>query len=143
FVEDEAVPVTLVATLWRATAKLDTIATGALCARLADLGLLTLSRTAGGGSIGIHDVLRDLLHDELGRARVIHLHCVLLDAVAAGLPAAPSVPWAGGGAEVVAWWELPNSSGYLWDHLVDHLIAADRGADAETLTTDLRWVQAR
>jgi hypothetical protein len=37
FAEDEAIPVTLMKALWQATGGLDQMATGALCARLADL----------------------------------------------------------------------------------------------------------
>ena len=43
FAEDETIPVTLITALWQATGGLDRMATRALCARLADLALLTLS----------------------------------------------------------------------------------------------------
>src|ERR1017187_2167075 len=43
FAEDETIPVTLITNLWDSTGKLDRMATGAVCARLADLALLTLT----------------------------------------------------------------------------------------------------
>lgn len=92
FVEDETVPVPLVTRLWQATGSLDEMATRDLCGRLAELGLLTLSPTATGGFIAIHDVIRDYLLEKLadraGPATVRDLHGRLLDAVAATLPPA-------------------------------------------------------
>jgi hypothetical protein len=144
FAEDEAIPVELVTALWGATGGLDELAAVALCARLADLALLSLTRSGRGGTVGLHDVVRDFLHDELGSTRVRQLHRVLLDAVAADLPTAPPAASAAGDtADVVAWWQLPESARYLWDHVVQHLLVADRGAAAEALAVDLRWVGAR
>jgi WD40 repeat protein len=44
---------------------------------------------------------------------------------------------------VAAWWELPESARYLREHLIEHLLAADRTAEGESVATDLRWVQSR
>ncbi|MEU4807193.1 NB-ARC domain-containing protein [Actinosynnema sp. NPDC023587] len=135
FAEDEAVPVAVVGALWEATGGLDLVATRALCARLAALALLTTTGTADGGAVGLHDVVRDFLRRELGAARLTELHGVLLDAVARDLPL--------GDGGNPAWWELPGSARYLWDHLVEHLVAAERVDEAEALASDLRWVFAR
>jgi WD40 repeat protein len=143
FAEDEAVPVALVAALWQATGGVDVMATRALCARLADLALLTLTRTGEGGTIGVHDVLRDFLHEELGSERLRHLHQLLLRTVAAELPRAPTAEPIPGGTHHVAWWELPESARYLWEHLIEHLLAGGCDAEAEALATDLRWVGNR
>jgi hypothetical protein len=144
FAEDEAIPVELVTVLWQVTGGLDDLAAVPLCARLADLALLTLTRTDTGGTVGMHDVVRDLLHKELGATRVRQLHQILVEKVAADLPVAPpAASVVGGTADVVAWWQLPESARYLWDHVVEHLLAADRGAAAEALAVDLRWVGAR
>ena len=78
FVEDEVVPVTLIAALWWRTGQLDAFATGALCARLADLALLNLTATADGGTISLHDVVRDRLHDEIGPQKAAELHQSLI-----------------------------------------------------------------
>ena len=48
-----------------------------------------------------------------------------------------------GHGKVTAWWELPESARYLREHLIEHLLAAGRAADAEELAADLRWVGAR
>jgi WD40 repeat protein len=143
FVEDEAIPVTLVASLWKATSDLDAVAARALCARLSDLALLTVAATDGGGTVSLHDVVRDYLREGLGAIRLCEVNEVLIGAVAAGLPAAqPAVP-DDPGPETTAWWQLPETSFYLWDHLVEHLLAAGRANDADTLVADLRWITAR
>ena len=67
FAEDETIPVTLVASLWQATGGLDEMASRALCARLEDLALVTLT-PGSGGAVTMHDVIRDFLSAELGNA---------------------------------------------------------------------------
>jgi WD40 repeat protein len=141
FAEDEMIPVTLIMTLWQITGGLDTMAAGALCARLADLALVTLTPSADGGTVAMHDVVRDFLRGELGDIRLAELHQVLLDGVAAGLPRAPAADR--DIRTVTAWWELPESARYLWEHLVEHMAAARRADDAEQVAGDLRWVGAR
>ncbi|NUT51300.1 MAG: hypothetical protein HOV94_28965 [Saccharothrix sp.] len=128
FAEDETIPVPLVALLWRATGSLDAMAARALCARLHDLALVTLDATADGGTLVLHDAIRDHLHDQVPDHRRPQLHAALLDAV--GIPDG-------------AWWTLDESHRYLWDHLVEHLLAAGRLDAAEALASDLRWVAAR
>ena len=138
FVEDEAIPFTLVTQLWQVTGELDGAAAArSLGARLVDLALLTAD---GGGTVTIHDVIRDYLSGHLGEDRLAHLHATLLDTAATGLPRAPA---ATGDGEVIAWWELPGHARYLQDHLIEHLLAAGRPREAEGLATDLRWAAAR
>ena len=141
FAEDETIPVTLITALWQATGGLDRMATGALCARLADLALLTLVPGGDGGAVTVHDVIRDFLREELGSTRLAQLHQVLLDAAAQGLPTAAAA--AAGGGMVTAWWELPGTARYLREHLIEHLLAAGRVDQAEEVAADLRWVGAR
>ena len=141
FAEDETIPVRLITALWQATGGLDQMAAGGLCARLADLALVTLTPSGDGGIIAIHDVIRVFLREELGDIQVAQLHQVLLDAAAAGMPsAAAAVP---GHGKVTAWWELPESARYLREHLIEHMLAAGLIAEAEELAADLRWVGAR
>jgi WD40 repeat protein len=143
FVEDEAIPVSLVASLWKATSDLDAVVARALCTRLGDLALLSVAATDGGGTVSLHDVVRDYLREGLGAIRLCEVNEVLIGAVAAGLPAAqPGVPDASG-PETTAWWQLPETAFYLWDHLVEHLLAAGRANDADTVVADLRWITAR
>ena len=141
FVEDETIPVPLVAALWQSTGGLSQTQTRVLCARLADLALMNLTATDTGGMMSLHDVVRDYLYGQLGKTRATRLHRALLDAVAADLPTA-AAPESAEGKQVVAWWELPEAARYLWDHVIEHLLAAGRGGDADTLVTDLRWVEA-
>ncbi|MGO9083170.1 MAG: hypothetical protein ACLQDY_29785 [Streptosporangiaceae bacterium] len=49
---------------------------------------MTLVPGGDGGAVLLHDVVRDFLRGELGTTRLAHLHRVLLEAVAAGLPSA-------------------------------------------------------
>lgn len=99
FAEDETVPVTLITALWQATGGLDQMSATALCARLADLALVTLAPSGDGGTLSMHDVILDFVRGELGEMRLAALHRTLLDAVAAGLPHAS-------GLGHTAWWEL-------------------------------------
>jgi WD40 repeat protein len=137
FAEDEAIPIPLAAALWQATGSLDELAARALCGRLAGLALIT---PAPGETITMHDVIRDYLRQELGPARLRRLHQVLLGAIATGLPAAAA---ATGPGMVTAWWELPAGARYSREHLIEHMLAAGRTAQAEQAATDLRWAQAR
>ena len=68
---------------------------------------------------------------------------MLLDAVAADLPAASPLDPAAGRPARVAWWELGHEDRYVWDHLIEHLLDAGRPGDAEAVAGDLRWVGAR
>ncbi|MFF5446382.1 NB-ARC domain-containing protein [Streptomyces sp. NPDC012888] len=131
FAEDEAVPVPLVARLWQRTGGLDEAACRALCAQLDSLSLVSLGGGEG-GRLTIHDVLRDYLREEVGPERLAGLHGALL------VVSAPPRPAAG---RPVPWWEV--TEGYLLDHLVDHLRGAGRGAEAERVAGDVRWVEAR
>src|ERR1022692_3066653 len=136
FAEDETIQVTLLASLWKAIGGVDRMAARALCARLADLALLTLVPGGDGGGVTMHDVIRDFLRERLGDTRLAQLHQLLLDTVAAGLPSAPA---AAGGGQVTAWWELPDPARYVREHL----LAAGRPGQAEGLAADLRWAGTR
>ncbi len=142
FAEDEMIPVGLIARLWKGTAGLDELQSRQLCARLADLALISVS-AAGGGLASVHDVVRDFLHHELGSRRLVELHRVLLDAVAEDLPRVGPLPPGAPGHPRPAWWQLGDNRRYLWDHLIEHLIGADQIEDAEAVAGDLRWAGAR
>ena len=43
----------------------------------------------------------------------------------------------------MAWWALSDDERYLWEHLIEHLLDAERPGDAEGTASDLRWVAAR
>ena len=140
FAEDESIPASLAAALWEATGGLDKHEAFALLARAADLALLTLARSPDGGTVELHDVIRDFLSQELGEPRLRRLHRALLRCAATGLPAASP---GSGEVTVTAWWELPERPRYLRDHLIEHLIAGHDTQRAELAATDLRWIAAR
>jgi hypothetical protein len=109
-------------------------------ARLADLALLTLDLSAAGEAVTMHDVIRDYLRSQTGTEQLARLHATLLDTAAAGLPRALA---ATGQGEVTAWWELPGQARYLTEHLIEHLIGAERPDEAAGLAMDLRWAGMR
>lgn len=141
FAEDETIPFGLAARLWQACGGLDELRASQLCARLGELALV--SAEAGSGGLMLHDVVRDFLRGEAGPQRLAALSGVLLEAVAARLPAASIPDAAGVGSARVAWWDLGGEERYLWDHLIHHLLEAGRGGEAEEVACDLRWVGAR
>ncbi|MFB7390340.1 NB-ARC domain-containing protein [Streptomyces microflavus] len=139
FAEDESIPISLIAQLWQASGALTEDQTRALCRDLERLSLLSLN-PANGGTVALHDVIRDHLRNTLGPAGLTRTNRLLTDTLAAGLPTAGPLATSQPGPRN-AWWQLTD--GYLLDHLIDHLIAADRTALAEALAGDLRWVEAR
>ena len=141
FAEDETIPFNTVARLWRATAGLDDLRAAQVCQRLAQLALVSEAVGPARG-ITVHDVVHDFLRAELGQQRLAQVTGILLDAVAAGLPAASPLDADAACTSRVAWWELGDEDRYLWDHLIEHLVEAG-SSDADTVAGDLRWVGAR
>ncbi|MEU0030904.1 NB-ARC domain-containing protein, partial [Streptomyces sp. NPDC006335] len=139
FAEDESIPISLAALLWQTTGGLTDAQGRRLCQELERLSLITLDPHHG-GRISLHDVLRDYLRNSLGESRLRHLNGLLIDAVAATLPPAQPLAPAAPDPER-AWWQLQD--GYLLDHLIDHLLASGRTADAEEVAGDVRWVETR
>ncbi len=141
FAEDEIIPFGLLARLWRATTGLPDLEAAQVVKRLFQLALVSEVVGVDGG-ITLHDVIRDFLRAELGE-RLTELCRILLDAVAANLPAAnPLGPGISQTARV-AWWELGDDDRYVWDHLFEHLRDAGRHDEADATAGDLRWVGAR
>ena len=144
FAEDEVIPFRLVVRLWYETAGLSELEASQVRQRLVGLGLVTLpSAEAGSGGLTLHDVVRDFLRGELETDLLARLHGVLLDATAATLPPAGPLGPAASGSVSVAWWKLGDADGYMWDHLIEHLIASKRADEAEAVASDLRWVDSR
>jgi WD40 repeat protein len=142
FAEDEVIPFTLIAGLWRATAGLDDLQAAQVCRRLTQLALVSRAGGTDGG-ITLHDVVREFLRAELGGQRLAELNGTLVDVAATGLPTASPLYGASASALMVAWWELGHADRYLRDHLIEHLRAAGRPAAAEAIACDLRWVGKR
>jgi WD40 repeat protein len=142
FAEDESIPFSVVAELWKAKGGISELRAAQVCRRLIQLALVTEAQGAGSG-ITLHDVIRDFLRAELGKQQLAGLNGVFLDAIAARLPVAGSTDRAEGHVAPSAWWELGSSDPYLWDHLIEHLRDAGRIGEAESVACDLRWVGAR
>ncbi|MFM9499711.1 NB-ARC domain-containing protein, partial [Streptomyces galilaeus] len=139
FAEDESIPVAIVALLWQASGQLTEDQTRTLCRDLERLSLLTLDPQHG-GTIRLHDVIRDYLRGELGTVGLTRINGLLIDAIAATLPLAQPLAPTQPDPER-AWWQLRD--GYLLDHLIDHFLAAVRTTAAEAVAGDLRWAEAR
>ena len=124
FPEDVDIPLDTVHTLWAATGGLDAFDTEELCLRLSDLSLLlrfdALKRT-----IRLHDVIRGYLQHEVGPG-LPALHAHLLDAYGC-----------------TRWAELPHDEPYLWDHLAEHLIGAQRSGELIATVKDLRYLASK
>ncbi|MFC9126688.1 NB-ARC domain-containing protein [Streptomyces sp. NPDC057099] len=137
FAEDEEVPLDIVANLWRETGNLSRPESQKLCQTLHGLSLLFLKSEAG-GSVRLHDVLRDYIRGEIGERLLAATNAALMDAVSCSLPrqSNPAMP-----SLNVAWWE--QAGGYMLDHSINHLLAAGRVLEAEALAGDLRWIEAR
>ncbi|MGA4881244.1 NB-ARC domain-containing protein [Streptomyces lydicamycinicus] len=137
FAEDEAIPVPLVLRLWQATGRLEEAQARSLCRAMADLSLLTLDSGVADGIVRVHDVVRDYQRAELADELPL-VNRTFIDALAAGLPLAPAV---GNAAGLVtrAWWR--TESDYVRNHLVEHLVDAERVDMAEALAGDLRWIR--
>ncbi len=142
FAEDEVIPFGLVAQLWRATAGLDELRVAQVVRRLAQLALVSQAGGPDGGVV-LHDVIRDFLRANLGQRQLAELNGALVDAAAAGLPAASPLDGAAQSPVPTAWWELGQEDRYLWDHLIEHMRGAGQPDQAEAVVCDLRWVGAR
>ena len=124
FPEDVDIPLDTVHTLWAATGGLNAFDTEERCLRLSDLSLLlrfdALKRT-----IRLHDVIRSYLQHEVGPG-LLALHAQLLDA-----------------SGCTRWALLPHDEPYLWDHLAEHLIGAQRSGELIATVKDLRYLASK
>lgn len=139
FSTDDAVPLSLVETLWRKQAGLSTTESQALLRRITSLSLANPVYQET-GALALHDVVRDYLRAELGPAHLTQLHESLVDAVAGQMPSASQL-LPDRAAPSRSWWAAEH--GYLLDHVIDHLLAAGRNAEAEATISDIRWIEAR
>ncbi|MFD6608683.1 NB-ARC domain-containing protein [Micromonospora chalcea] len=139
FAEDEVVPIEIIGKLWATTAGLSAIQTRSLCRRMMNLALLNVA-SQGGNALSMHDVVRDFLRAELGASALRALNGKFVDAIAEELPIASA---RGEDAAQTQWWDLNNGDHYLWEHMISHLIAANRTSDAAAIATNLRWVGER
>ena len=125
FPEDTDVPLSAIARLWGATGGMDEGAVEGLCILLKDASLL-LKLDLAEKTLRLHDVMRDLLMDEVGAARLAELHSTFLDAYG-----------------VEHWADLPPDEQHLWHHLAHHLLGAGREDELRALLLDYRWLAAK
>ena len=124
FGDDVTVPLATVKRLWRQTAGMDQHHTEAVCAELEQRGLLTLDE-----GLHLHDLQRAFLH--LQTPNFVRSHRQFLEAHS-GVPAIAG-----------RWSTLPDDEPYLWDHLVEHLLASGDVAALEELMADPVWLLRR
>ena len=122
FGPDVNIPIGTVARLWRHTAGLDVDDTRRLCAELAERNLVVV-----GDGVRFHGLQRAFL--ELHTPDSASAHRRLLDAHMAATPQ--------------RWSSLPDDEPYLWDHLIEHLIAAGDVNSLQTVLTDPVWLLRR
>jgi WD40 repeat protein len=124
FPEDADIPVETVCTLWRHTGRVEPDISRDLLRRLHRRALLTLH--ADGSGISFHDLQHDFLR--LNIPSLTKGHEALVDAYRA-----VSMPdWASG-----------PDDGYFFQHLLQHLFAAERLDELRALLCDYDWLAAK
>ncbi|MFI5952668.1 NB-ARC domain-containing protein [Cryptosporangium sp. NPDC051539] len=135
FPEDADIPLDVLTLLWGRTAGLSPAAIQRLCWRLAGRSLVAGYRSdAEARALRLHDVIRAYVRRVAGPGGLLRTNRALREAAAA------SAGTEDGG---VAWWRLPETQLYLWDHLIDHLTDADSGDEAASVASDWRWIAAK
>jgi WD40 repeat protein len=124
FPEDTEVPVNAICTLWRHTGGMEPYASQDLLHRLHRRALLT--RHSDGAGVSFHDLQHDFLR--LNIASLVEAHAALVDGYRAAAPSG----WASG-----------PDDGYFFQHLPQHLAAADRLDEVKALLCDYGWLAAK
>ncbi|MGW4250485.1 NB-ARC domain-containing protein [Streptomyces californicus] len=138
FAEDEKIPVSLVLRLWQATVGLEEAQARTLCKQMSDLSLISLDTSVAEAIVRVHDVVRDYQRAELGDELAV-VNRTFVDSLAEEMPRTSSPPDTATPV-LRAWWQ--TESRYLQDHLIGHLVDADRTDAAQALAGDLRWIRA-
>lgn len=129
FKEDESIPETALRKLWSGLANFNATQTAELLEDLASRALLTLENTDTLRCANLHDLLRDFISSELDAESRRHVHTCLLETYRATC--------SGKG------WHTAPDDGYLYDHLVYHLEAAQEWDDLHSLFRDQHWMHVR
>jgi WD40 repeat protein len=116
FPEDEAIPMPVVADIWRC----DEFETERLVSKLADASLVECDLRRG--AVLLHDVLRAYLARSVGTPGLAQAHARLVD----------------------RWGDLRSlPHGYAWRWIGYHLAGADREQQLHDLLLDLHWLEAK
>ncbi|WP_262380549.1 WD40 repeat domain-containing protein [Nonomuraea sp. PA05] len=137
FPEDIEIPVSVIEVLWQITGELSAEQTLALCDELEGLSLVSKHwLEASTPAVVLHDVIRayTLSGNGLGVDNAAAAHRALVEGARKLL---------GGDENSQAWWQLPSDAGYLWNHLVFHMHAANMEAETDALVGDARWLIER
>ena len=126
FAEDVTVPALTVDRLWRHTAGQDPQPSAALRSELAQRNLLTV---VDGGGLRFHDLQRAFLQLQTRDSALAHRQLLAAHAGAVSDPG--------------RWSSLPDDEPYLWDHLIEHLIAAGEVTALEEVLADPVWLLRR
>ncbi|HEY6890890.1 MAG TPA: NB-ARC domain-containing protein, partial [Solirubrobacter sp.] len=124
FDEDVIIPRVTIERLWRHTAGLDQDGTERLCQELSERKLLS-----AGDGVQFHDLQRAFLELQTADSALAHRRLLLAHA---GVPATDE-----------QWGTLPDDEPYLWDHLVEHLIATGDVVGLEAVLVDPVWLLRR
>jgi WD40 repeat protein len=127
FPEDAAIPVGIVALLWRETGGLDSLATDDLLQEFYNLSLL-LDLDFHMRTVRLHDTTRHFLQDQMGAARLAAQHKRLLLAIKDIAKGQQSDP---------------GATRYFYEHRLQHLAAAGELETVRSLLLDANWLQAK
>jgi len=125
FPADIDLPLITIQRLWEATGILDELDTEELCEHLYRLSLLLRCDWAT-RTIRLHDVIRNYLQQEVGSVEFQSLHAYFLDTY-----------------KCDRWADLAPDELYLWEHLADHLIGAERFNELGKTVTDLQYLATK
>lgn len=129
FKKDEKFPEVAIQKLWQALADYDNEETASLVEDLAARALLSFEEDEQRRSIGFHSLMRDLIVVELGEDDQLTIHETLLKIYRQTCK--------GEG------WHTAPDDGYLYDHLIYHLHAAERFDEIKRLFQDQNWMNVR
>lgn len=124
FGEDVTVPVLTVSRLWRYTAGFDEQATTGLCAALSERNLLVFD-----AGVRLHDQQRAFLLLQIPDSALAHRQLLTAHEPAQATPG--------------QWNSLPYDEPYMFDHLVEHLVAAGDVPGLRAVVTDPLWLLGR
>lgn len=127
FRENEATPENAIAKLWQELENLPAKDTSRLLSDLAAKALLELN-VSPTRAVLFHDLLKMFIHSELGENEQFH-HNKLLNAYRK--------------TQKGAGWHTAEDDGYLYDHLVYHLLNSDKLHEAYELFLSPQWMNVR
>lgn len=129
FTEDEATPEVGIERLWEAMGTVNQEETAELINDLESRALLEVTQKNEPRTIRLHDLLRDLMHAELGETGSNEAHRAILESYRK--------------TRASQGWHTAKDDGYLYDHLVYHLCAVSKIDEIKNLFADQNWLSVR